>query len=62
MCVFGQRTPTPAAPILAATDNSQATAQASVEASLRRKRAGAAANVLTSPSGIPSTRRLGVPA
>ena len=54
--------PTPAAPIIAAADNSQATASATAEAILRRRRAGAAANILPTASGIPSTRKLGQPA
>jgi len=44
--------PTP----VAAYDNAQAQAQASLEARLRRARAGAAADVLTGPLGIPSAR------
>jgi hypothetical protein len=44
---------------VAATDNTEAQAQADLEARLRKRRAGAAANVLTSPTGIPSTATLG---
>lgn len=44
---------------VAAHDNREALAQADVEARLRRRRAGAAANVLTGASGIPSTPQLG---
>jgi len=51
--------PTVAAPLIAAYDNSEAVEQGRIEARLRRLRAGAAANVLTSPTGIPSTAKLG---
>lgn len=45
---------------IAAYDNSEAYAAADIEARLRRRRAGAAANVLTSPTGIPgSTATMG---
>jgi hypothetical protein len=44
---------------VAATDNSEALAQADLEARLRKRRAGAAANVLTSATGIPATAKLG---
>lgn len=44
---------------IAAFDNQQAIQSADLEASLRRRRAGAAANVLTGPGGIPSTPTLG---
>ncbi|MEO1024034.1 MAG: hypothetical protein AAFX07_00590 [Pseudomonadota bacterium] len=43
-----------AAPIIAARDNSEAIQQGAIEARLRQRRAGAAANVLTSAMGIPS--------
>jgi len=48
------KTPKVSAARVAATDNTEATRQADVEARLRRRRAGAAANVLTSASGIPA--------
>ena len=44
---------------VAAYDNQQATTQGDMEARLRRRRAGAAANVLTSARGIPATPTLG---
>ena len=44
---------------IAAFDNSEALAAGDIEARLRRRRAGAAANVLTGPSGIPATPTLG---
>lgn len=49
------------APIPAA-NNAEANATADMEAALRRRRRGAAADILTSPIGIPSrpaTRQLG---
>lgn len=59
MCMFK----TPALPKtqvpVAATDNREATMQADLEARLRKRRAGAAANVLTGPGGIPATPTLG---
>lgn len=62
MCFF--KTPKmPAPQQIAATDNAEATASADYEARLRRRRAGAAANILTSPTGIsaaaPATRTMG---
>lgn len=44
---------------IAAYDNTEATRTADAEAALRRRRAGAAATILTSPTGIPSTSTLG---
>jgi hypothetical protein len=44
---------------IAAYDNREATEAADTEARLRRRRAGAAANVLTGPMGIPGTAKLG---
>lgn len=52
MCFFSK--PSVAAPIIPAPDNGAARREADLEAELRRRRAGAAANVLTSPIGIPS--------
>lgn len=55
-------------PIRPAIDNTEAQRQADIEAALRRRRAGAAANVLTSPIGVPAggagktTTQLGAPA
>lgn len=48
-----------AATQIAAYDNTEAIRQADAEARLRRRRAGAAAYTLTSPTGIPSTTTLG---
>jgi hypothetical protein len=45
--------------LIPATDNAEARRQADMEALLRRRRAGAAANILTAPGGIPATPRLG---
>ena len=58
MCV-GRRPTMPAPALIAAPDNREAVAQGEMEARLRRMRAGAAANILTSPVGIPSTKQLG---
>lgn len=44
---------------VASTYNQEAQTQADLEARLRKARAGAAANILTSPTGIPSTATLG---
>jgi hypothetical protein len=44
---------------VAAYDGQEALDQADLEASLRRKRAGAAANILTSPIGIPAKTTMG---
>lgn len=57
MCTFG--TPKVPAQKIAAVDNREAIQQGDIEARLRRKRAGAAANILTSPSGIPATPTVG---
>lgn len=61
MCIV-PKAPSVAAPRIAATDNANATQQADIEARLRKRRAGAAANVLTSAVGIPSTPKLGMSA
>ncbi|WP_172600808.1 hypothetical protein [Cereibacter sphaeroides] len=57
MCVF--KPPKIKTPPVAAVDNSEALAQADIEARLRKRRAGAAADVLTGPTGIPATQTLG---
>lgn len=44
---------------VAAYDNQEALRQADQEAALRRRRRGAAANILTGPGGIPSTATMG---
>lgn len=51
--------PDPKPAIFAAPDNRQATRSATLEAALRRRRAGAAADILTSPTGIPVTTTMG---
>lgn len=56
MCFFKTPKVSAASQRIAAYDNTEATRQGGIEAALRRRRAGAAANVLTSPTGIPSTR------
>ena len=57
MCMKTPKPPRPAQ--VAAYDNAEAYQQSDLEARLRRRRAGAAANILTGPSGIPATPRLG---
>ncbi|HMO07039.1 MAG TPA: hypothetical protein PKD10_05245 [Paracoccaceae bacterium] len=49
----------PAPRQVAAYDGAEALKQADIEARLRRRRAGAAADVLTSPVGLPATRTMG---
>lgn len=57
MCM---RSPPRARPVqVAAYDNTEALQQADLEAGLRRRRRGAAANILTGPGGIPSTATMG---
>lgn len=57
MCLIkSPKIPTPA---VASTDNAEAMAQGDMEARLRRRRAGAAADVLTGASGIPATGTMG---
>lgn len=51
MCLF-KSPKMPAPQQIAAYDNAESTAAADMEARLRRRRAGAAANILTSPTGI----------
>lgn len=46
-------------PMIAAPDNQEALAQADQEAMLRRRRRGAAANILTGPTGIPASPTMG---
>lgn len=57
MCMPKVKAPKPVQ--VAAYDNSEALAQADLEAGLRRRRRGAAANILTGPSGIPSSATMG---
>ncbi|WP_422050147.1 hypothetical protein [Shimia sp.] len=59
MCVGNTPKISAAPQILAANDNREATQQADIEARMRRRRAGAAANVLTSAVGIPAKSKLG---
>lgn len=44
----------PAKPQVAAYDNAEASASADIETRLRRRRAGAANDILTGPTGIPA--------
>lgn len=59
MCVGRPRMPAAQKPQVAAYDNTEALKQGDIEARLRRRRAGAAADILTGPSGIPATTTLG---
>lgn len=59
MCVFSKPPKLPAPQQIAAMDNAEAQQQAEIEDNLRRKRRGAAANVLTSPLGIPASPTMG---
>ncbi|MBW4972087.1 hypothetical protein KZZ08_00560 [Roseovarius mucosus] len=61
MCVFNTPKVSPAPQIIATPGNTESSRQADLEAR-RRRRAGAAANILTSPVGLPSaTAKLGAP-
>lgn len=56
MCMMSRpKAPNP----LAAQDSARATEQARLEARLRRRRAGAAADILTGPQGIPANTKMG---
>ncbi len=57
MCFM--KTPKIPQPNVASTDNAEAMAQAALEAKLRKRRAGAAADVMTGPTGIPATPTMG---
>jgi len=57
MCFGSSARPAPLR--IASADNREAIQQADLEARLRKRRAGAAADVLTGPTGIPSTPTLG---
>lgn len=59
MCVFPKPQKLAAPQQIAAMDNAEAQQQAEIEDNLRRKRRGAAANVLTSPLGIPASPTMG---
>jgi len=48
-----------AAPLIASTSSREAVDQGEIQARMRRARAGAAAQILTSPTGIPSTPQMG---
>jgi hypothetical protein len=58
MCIA--KSPKVSAARVAASDNTEATRQSDIEARLRLRQRGAAANVLTGPAGIPaSTAKMG---
>lgn len=54
MCMRQPRIPTAAPPLIAAPDNQNAIAQSDLEARMRKRRAGAAADILTGPTGFGS--------
>jgi hypothetical protein len=54
MCFLKTPKVSAAAVPIASGDNTEAIRQADMEARLRRRRSGAAANILTGPMGIPS--------
>ena len=58
MCFYQKQT-TAAPAIIPAADNRASQQQGDIEARLRKLRAGAAANILTSPRGIPATTTMG---
>lgn len=49
----------PRQPQIASYDGQEAATQADIEARLRKRRAGVAADILTGPTGIPATATLG---
>ncbi len=55
MCMFKTPKVSAAPQKIAAYDNTESVAAADMEARLRRRRAGAAANILTSPTGLGGT-------
>jgi hypothetical protein len=55
MCLSAPKVSAPAPAQVAAYDNTEAVRQADIEARLRRRRSGAAANVLTGPTGLSRT-------
>ncbi|MBU2867021.1 hypothetical protein [Pacificibacter marinus] len=59
MCLMKQPNISAASQVFASSNNSESVRQADIEARLRRRRGGAAANVLTSANGIPATPKLG---
>lgn len=52
MCIFPKAPKVPAAPILAAPQSDAMSRQSEIEEARRRRRAGAGADVLTSPMGL----------
>ncbi len=59
MCLFQKKDAAPAPAIIPAGTNLASQRQGDIEARLRKFRAGAAANILTSPRGIPATNTMG---
>lgn len=61
MCFF-KPPKSPAQTVIADPNNAESARAADAEATLRRRRAGAASDVLTGSRGIPGTKKLGQPA
>ncbi len=59
MCLLNKQAPAATPAIIPAGENLASKRQGDMEARLRVLRAGAAANVLTSPRGIPAVTTLG---
>lgn len=59
MCIFGSSPSIPPQPSVPDTSGREAIEQGRLERRLRQRRAGAAANVLTGPTGIPAKAQLG---
>ena len=59
MCFSKPKMPSPVVQQVAAADNVEALQAADMEQRLRRRRAGAAADILTGPGGIPATATMG---
>ncbi|MDF2235381.1 hypothetical protein P2H44_22730 [Albimonas sp. CAU 1670] len=56
MCLFNSAPKPIAAPIVPSTSSPEANREAAYARRMQQMRAGAAANILTSPSGIPASR------
>lgn len=62
MCLFNAKAPDIKQPSVPDPGGREAVEQGRLESRLRRRRAGAAADILTSPTGIPAAAKLGAPA
>lgn len=59
MCLMRTPNVAPVQQAIAAPDNAEATRRATMQARMRRLRSGAAANILTGQTGIPSAATMG---